>query len=419
MAKAFVFAGIGLVVVFAFFAVRWQLGDMLAELTPSTDPNISQISQAATTLAPSDPRTRWLAATAETSIFTPDAIDASVPMFGETIRLSPFDFRWWIEYGRALERAGQPDEAEEAFRQAITLAPNYAYPHWQLGNFYLREGRGDEAFAELSLTTESNQIYRRQVFALAWDYFGHQSSMVERIAADKPDVRSDLASFFALRSQPADALRIWNSLSDQEKTLYPQTANFIAQALFQVNAFREALEFSRQGGLDPDAAFETINNGGFESSLKSDENIFILFDWKIGRGDGKLDIAIDPAVRHSGARSLRMVFKSYTKQDMYQVWQNLALAARTQYKLSFWLRTENLKSGGPPVIELVNAGDNKLLATSPPFPLGTNGWQPVEMDLATPESSNGVFLRTSRRYCGETCPIVGTIWLDDFEIAKK
>ena len=417
LAKAFVFAGIGLVLLFAFFAVRWQLGDMLAELTPSTDPNVSQIAQAAVTLAPSDPRTRWLSATAETSVFTSNAVDTSVSIFGETVRLSPFDFRWWIEYGRALERAGQPDEAEKAFRQAIKLAPNYAYPHWQLGNFYLREGRGDEAFTELRLTTESNQIYRNQVFALAWDYFGHQSAMVERLAADKLDVRADLASFFALRSQPADALRVWNSLSDEEKSQYPQAATFIAQALFQVNAFREALEFSRQSGLDPDAAFETINNGGFESSLKSDENI--LFDWKIGRGDGKLDIAIDPAVRHSGARSLRLVFKSYVKQDMYQLWQNLALAAGTHYKLSFWLRTENLKSGGPPVIELLNAVNNKLLATSPAFPLGINAWQEVEMDFATPESSNGVFLRTSRGYCGETCPIVGTVWLDDFEIVKR
>ena len=93
-------------------------------------------------------------------------------MFEETVRLSPHDFRWWIEYGRALERAGHPDQAEPAFLEAIWLAPNYAYPHRQLGNFYLRQGRGDEAFTELRLTTTNNQTYRNQVFALAWDYFG-------------------------------------------------------------------------------------------------------------------------------------------------------------------------------------------------------------------------------------------------------
>src|SRR6185369_1561793 len=129
---------VGAALAFAFFAVRWQLGDMLAELTPSTDPNISDVARAARNLAPADPRTSWLAATAETAVFTPEAIDASVGSFEKTVRLSPFDFRWWVEYGRSLERAGHPYDAEIALRQAIKLAPNYAYPHWQLGNFYLR-----------------------------------------------------------------------------------------------------------------------------------------------------------------------------------------------------------------------------------------------------------------------------------------
>ena len=110
---------------FAFFAIRWQLGDMLAELTPTTDPNISIIADAARSLAPADPRTNWLAATAETSVFTPEAIDTSVGMFEQTVRLSPFDFRWWIEYGRALERAGHPDQAEEGGRvYAIKTTPS-------------------------------------------------------------------------------------------------------------------------------------------------------------------------------------------------------------------------------------------------------------------------------------------------------
>ena len=408
---------VGAALAFAFFAVRWQLGDMLAELTPATDPNISDVASAARNLAPADPRTNWLAATAETAVFTPEAIDASVGSFERTVRLSPFDFRWWVEYGRSLERAGHPDAAEIALRQAIKLAPNYAYPHWQLGNFYLRQGRGDEAFGELRRITTNNQLYRNQVFALAWDYFGHQPSMVEQLAANTPEVRADLASFFAMRKQPADALRIWNSLSDVERNEYPRTSLWIAQVLYESLAFREGLEFSRQAGIDPDASPETITNGGFETAIKSVDETY--FGWKIGRGDGKIDIIADQSVKHSGAKSLRITFKAYAKPELAHVWQNVAVAADTRYQLRFWVRTENLKSGGPPVLEVVNAGDNKLLVTSPAFPSGTNDWKQITMDFMTPENSNGIFLRTARVFCGDICPIVGIVWLDDFELARN
>jgi tetratricopeptide (TPR) repeat protein len=390
---------------------------MLGELTSSTDPNISEIANVARTLAPSDPRTNWLFATAEISVFTPEAVDASVGLFEETVRSSPFDFRWWIEYGRALEQAGREDDAERALRRSIELSPNYAYPHWQLGNFYLRQGRGDEAIVELRLATTNNRTYRNQVFALAWDYFGHQTAMVERLVADTPDVRSDLASFYARRNQPADALRIWNTLSDSEKARYPQTVRSIAEALFELRAYRESEEFSRQAGIDPDAAPEVISNSGFEFSLKSADDT--LFGWKVRRADSRLDITVDPSVHHSGAKSLRITFRSFAKPELYDVWQNVALAAATHYKLSFWVRTENLKSGGPPMLEVVDAADNRLLATSQSFPLGTNDWQQITMNFITPEGSNGVFVRTSRGFCGNTCPVVGIVWLDDFELARN
>ena len=41
--------------------------------------------------------------------------------------------------GIAREQAGDVAEAEAACRQAIALAPSYAYPHWYLGNLLLQK----------------------------------------------------------------------------------------------------------------------------------------------------------------------------------------------------------------------------------------------------------------------------------------
>ena len=159
-----------LVAASTWFAVRSLLGNMLAELTPTTQPDSGEIAAVALRMAPNDPTTRWLAASKERDTFTDESIDRSVSMFEDVVRSSPYDFRWWIELGRAYEQAERPERAEPAFLRSLELAPSYTFPHWQYGNFLLRQGRSDEAFAELTQATEKSVLFREQVFSLAWDY---------------------------------------------------------------------------------------------------------------------------------------------------------------------------------------------------------------------------------------------------------
>src|SRR6185295_14427601 len=58
---------------------------------------------------------------------------------------SPFDYRYWLELGRAYEANNQTTQAEQSLNRAQALAPRYFETHWTLANFYLRSGRIDEA----------------------------------------------------------------------------------------------------------------------------------------------------------------------------------------------------------------------------------------------------------------------------------
>ena len=417
--RARIIAGVMILValVFGWYAIRWQLGTMLSELTPPNDPSVRSIAHAAYSLAPGDPLSAWLVADSGRDLFSPEHVDASVSAFADVVRLSPNDYRWWIELGRVNEQAGRPDQAEAAFKRAAELAPAYAYPRWQLGNFLLRQGRSDEAFAELRKTTENNVTYRDQVFSLAWDYFDHDPSRVEALAADAPDVRASLALFFAARGQAADSLRAWNTLTDQQKAENPQTARTIAQALTEKKFFRQGLEFSRQVGIDPDAQIGAITNGGFEKALGSPEDNY--YGWNVERGDNKLDISGDSSVKHGGNRSLKINFRTYVKSELSNPWQFVAVEPGDSYSLHFWARTENLRSAGMPTIEVLDPADNRLIAASPAVATGTNDWQEFTVDLKAPTDSDGFVVRISRSYCGDACPIVGLLWLDDFSLVKK
>lgn len=404
-----------LAVIFGWWAARIQLGSMLSELTLPADPAADEIARIAGQLAPRDPSAKWLAASLEKDKFERESAENSVKMFEDVIRLSPYDFRWWIELARTYEQSDRIPEAERAFKRAIELAPNYTFPHWQAGNFYLRQGRTEEAFASLKKTTENNLAYREQVFSLAWEYFDKDPLKVEQLAGDSADTRSYLALFLATKKSPLDSLRIWNKLSDEEKATNAVVAKAITQSLYERRFFKAAAEFSRQVGIDPQAQFETVSNNGFEKPIAPKGESY--FGWNMLDVE-KMKVEFDPNQKREGARSLRVSFTGYGKPDLFNVWQSVAVEPSKQYRLSFWVRTENLRSGGPPIVTILSGSDNKPITGSKTFPNGTNDWQEFVIDFVTPGDADGIIIGTGRLTCGDDCPIVGTFWYDDFKLSR-
>lgn len=404
-----------LTVLLAWFGVRWQLGDMLANLTPPTDVNAAPIATLAAKLAPANPLTSWLQASAGDDFIDGKTL-SSLARFEQTVRLAPFDYRWRVDLGRALEQDGQSERAEAEFKWAVELAPAYAYPRWHLGNFYLRQKRTDDAFLQLKKATENNTEYREQVFSLAWEYFDKDAAQLEKLAGDLPETRASLAYFFAAHGRAADSLRNWNVLSDRDKAANYTIGKSIALGLYEQRHFGQALEFSKQNGDDYAANAGTVTNAGFELPIA--ETASAWFSWQIARNDSKIEIAADSKIKHLGDHSLRVVFKSYAKPSLANISQTVVVEPGGRYRLLFFVRTESLKSAGGPLIEIGNANDDKQIAQSKPFPTGTGDWQEMTVEFTAPDNCEGVQIKTVRSYCGEMCPITGTLWYDDFQIEK-
>ena len=63
-------------------------------------------------------------------------------------RLTPRDYRFALELGRAYEEAGDAARAEAALGQAAEMAPRHFDVRWARGNFLLRAGRVEAALEE-------------------------------------------------------------------------------------------------------------------------------------------------------------------------------------------------------------------------------------------------------------------------------
>ena len=82
------------------------------------------------------------------------------------------------------------------------------------------------------------------------------------------------------------------------------------------------------------------------------------------------------------------------------------------------MRTENLRGGSLPFIEVRNAKNDHLIGSSVAFPTGTNDWQRLDVDFALPDGRDAVYLVSGREPCPEDCPMTGIFWLDDFSLAR-
>ncbi len=400
---------------FGWFSVRLQIANMLAGLTSSSDSNAAEVAEAARSLSPRDPLVNWLAAVTKGDVFTPSQLQAAVAGHRQTVRLSPYHYFWWLELGRAYEQTDDAKAAEGAFKRAVELAPEYTLPRWQLGNFYLRQGNEQAAFRELKKAAESDQAYREQVFSILWDYLEKDPKKLEKIVGDSPDMRVGLAKFYAMKEQPALSLAKWRSLDAAKQKENHEVGALIAQAFFEKRYLRTAVEFVRQLALEPDAKFESVQNPGFEKEISNKEPVF--FGWK-NQPVENARVLLSRAKKKSGNRSLQITFSGYEKAEFNDLYQTIALEPGISYDLTFWLKTEDLRSAGTPKLEVLNAADNKILAASDPMATGSSDWEKVTVRFTVPEDSEGVVIRTSRAYCGEKCPLFGTIWYDDFKIVR-
>jgi tetratricopeptide (TPR) repeat protein len=415
-ARAVSIAVVVIAILIASLGAKWQLGDMLARVTPAAEPNAVIAADDALRLAPADPQASSLRAEIGNDPSSEDTRTA-VEIAEQTVRLSPFDCRWRTALARNLADEGRILDAEEQFKRAIELAPTYADVRWYYGNFLLRQGRGDEAVGQFKIAAADDPEYRRQVLALVWDYSVHDAAVLESVAGEGVDNISQLTFFLASHGRGSDAVRNWNRLTEVEKATRSNIALNIAQGLIDQHMYRSALEFSRQIGADTYSRVEAITNGSFETSI--DAGADSHFNWRISRNDPKLEIATDDKVRHERTRSLRMTFRGTAKPNLFNAVQTVAVVPGAKYRLTFWLRTENLKAPAGPLVDVSTGDESTNLGRTQPFANGTNDWRLMTIDLNIPADADGIEIRTVRQPCGgDDCPISGIVWYDDFILTR-
>jgi tetratricopeptide (TPR) repeat protein len=408
---------VALVALCVWFGMRWCVGNTMAEWMPDIN-----AAYAAARLAPGDPQAHFTIARLRERSFLPEELPEAAERYEEAARLSPHDFRLFMELGRVRGLIGDASGGEAALRRAVELAPTYPEPHWYLGNALLRQGRTEEAFAELRRAGEANpEKFLPQVIELSWRFHNADVPSVLAAVGNSARARGQLMDYLINLKRLDDARQLWDGFDAEQRKLHGATGEKLLLRFLEAKRFHDVLamhrDISAANGTPTAAAPERLTNGGFESAVGAPGKN--PFEWQVVPLAGA-QMGIDERVRQEGARSLRLVFNATNTINFRNFSQLVTVEPQTRYRLEYHARTEDLKGTATLVAEIVDAAQpDRVLAASPPLATGTADWQTVALDFTTAPGVQAVTLRVVSPQCtAATCPFFGKVWYDNFNLQR-
>lgn len=380
----------------------------------------------------------------------PSQPEQAIAELNRAVELSPRDYRFALELGRAYENTGQTAEAEKWMRRATELAPRYFETRWALGNLLLRVGKQEEAFEQLNQSVKlssrdpqrPDQRVALSVYGLLFDTLGQRGDneppeegrMYEVRIKPVPNnhvERAYLVNFLATRDRLDQALAYWNELplreAGEDRKTY-RDAGFVLLRELQARArWTDARQVwsgvQMLAGNNAETA-SLLENGGFERQTVGEMWSEVIdgglgFDWIIKR-HAEVRARRTDSEKHAGAYALHLTFAVSMRSDYQNASQLLALRPGQTHRLSYFVKTKDVLASAAPFIELAGVTQPETFNVRSDIPAGTNGWREQSLTFTVPasdQSDYGVRL-TIRAPQIPTIDLsrVPEVWLDDFKL---
>lgn len=333
--------------------------------------------------------------------------------FARAAELRPRDYFFWLELGRACDQIDDIEGARRAFEKAVSLAPHYAQPRWQLGNLLFRTGERDEAFAELRRAATSDPLLFPALADLAWVAYDAQADAVLHATQPQTDrERLALARFFVAHQETAAAINLFRSIDSRNAVEHQRV---LVTDLLATGKFLEAYEVWSSLTEADDRGVGRITDGSIESSMMKDEP---GFGWRPARSVQTISFALDVDNPRTGERSLSIKFGGSLEPTVAVLSQLVITQSNTRYRLHFAARTENLVSGGLPLIVVRDAASKRIIGQSVALAERTSSWRDYSIEFTTPDETDAIVIAVERPCSVAPCPIFGRVWLDGFTLTQ-
>jgi len=405
--RTLLLAAVVLASVLSFFAVRFAAAEYFSSLG-----TFAGLEEAAR-LEPGNALHWYLLGRYHQFNLDQQDLPRAIEFYRHSLLLNPRDSSVWLDLASAYEALGDLSSARSAYLSAKKSHPVSADVAWRYGNFLLRQGELDSAFAEIRRSLQSEPLRTPEAVSVCWSANPDSQVLLSQVLPSSQEVYIP-----ALRALAADgavdaSLEVWKRLA----ALHPHfplrdASPFLNLLLFTghgaeaAQAWKQALEFAEipdPGGPSGSVLWD----GGFESDVHDG------LAWRIQEEKGVL-VVYDGAVKHSGIQSLRIHFDGSRNLGFSAVCQLVPVTPLTSYQFSGWMHSENISTDRGVFAGLSASGSPTVsgpeLRATEPWTQWNLSWQ-AGKDSSVAQICIG--RSASQKFDNK---IAGTAWMDDIAL---
>jgi hypothetical protein len=345
-----------------------------------------------------------------TMMFISQQPDSAVAQCKKASELNPYSSAIWLDLAQAYYSVGNRELNNIAVHRALAVDRTTPDTVWNVANFLLLQGNTDEALNKFATVLRENPSLAPASLNVCWQSL-HDVDRIRNILPPNSDAYLAFIKLLLSTGELAAARHIWSGLMHLNAPLDFHQALFYIDNLIEARSVPEASEawkelmskstvlqaYSQPNNLITDGTFaqEVLNSG---------------FDWRY-TPKSQITIALDKSEFHTASRSLRFEY-SGTGSDA-GIFQYIAVRPAMRYRLSAWVKSDQLETANGPTITLFDADNNATFGFTEET-AGTTPWHRVETEVQTGPQTKLLVLAVSRRP-GET-RIQGKFWVDDIKL---
>jgi tetratricopeptide (TPR) repeat protein len=321
--------------------------------------------------------------------------------------LNPYSSSIWMDLAQAYYSVGSNQLTNSAIQKALAVDPTTPDTAWSAANFFLVQGNTSEALKQFAVVLREDPSLALPTLNVCWRSL-RDVNRIQSILPPNPKVYFAFIQLLLSANESSSARQIWSALMQLKTSFDYHQSLFYVDSLLQAGAVAEATDAWKQLASRSNAlqVYSQPDNMVTDASF-SQEILNSGFDWRY-TPKPRIAVTLDTAESYSGDRSLRLVY-SESGADA-GIFQYIAVQPDTHYRLSAWVKSEDLETANGPMLAVSDAYTNEI-SGSLPETIGTTAWHSVQSDVQTGPSTKLLILAILR-HPGET-RIQGKFWIDD------
>ena len=383
--------------------------------------NTAEGFERAARLEPDSPRNWYLLGRYwQYNLDDPDA-QRAIRAYQTALSLDPRSASTWLDLGMAYESEGDPARAQNAFLQAKRAYPVSPEVSWRYGNFLLRRGELDAAFAEIKRAVEVDPKRGAAAFALSMRVDPDINAVLGRALPHSQDAYLSVISALSEQEQTDQALIVWSRLVALHPQFPVRESYSLLEALIHKRQMTEAQQVWDQAlviagvSRPPDPPNSLIWDGGFESNVVGGG-----FTWRYAPFIGGVQVTLDSKEKHSGSRSLQLTFNGLRNVDFSDVCEYVSVQPSTTYRFSAWVQTRALSTdqGVRFALHSISRSVNSTSWTEDIR--GTQPWNQLNLLWTSGKDVQEMQLCVTRLRSEKfDSKILGSAWIDDVALVPE